>query len=128
MPFQLLDLFKLRFDFPDRFEVVLRDRRRRAAEQSIVRLDLEPQVISTVGHDDFPKHTPPISGAVGPARGHCERLLGAGAGRLAGRSGPLFNFRCRLLALIGKDREYALPFGFPRCLRRSTQLEGLFSQ
>ncbi|MBU6507761.1 MAG: hypothetical protein KGQ82_09700 [Alphaproteobacteria bacterium] len=127
MPFQLLDFFKLRFDFPDRFEVVLRDRRRRAAEQSIVRLDLEPQVVRTIGHDDFPKHPPPISGAGGPVRGPCERLRGAGAGHLASGS-TAFNFRCRLLALIGKDREYALPFGFPRCLRRSTQLEGLFSQ
>ncbi|MDE1969238.1 MAG: hypothetical protein KGI92_10050 [Alphaproteobacteria bacterium] len=72
MPFQLLDFFKLAFDFPDRFEVVLRDRRRRAAEQSIVRLDLEPQVVRTIGHDDFPKHPPPISGAGGPVRGHAS--------------------------------------------------------
>src|SRR6185437_12604948 len=58
VPFQLLDFFKLRFDFADRFEVVLRHRRGRAAEQSIVRLDLAPQVISTVGHDDVPRHAP----------------------------------------------------------------------
>ncbi|HKR20928.1 MAG TPA: hypothetical protein VJS41_12375 [Stellaceae bacterium] len=47
---------------------------------------------------------------------------------MAGRSGPLFDFHCRLLASLGKDREDALPFGFARRLRRSTQLKSLFPQ
>jgi len=38
----------------------------------------------------------------------------------------LFDFHCRLLAPIGEKREHALPFGFPRRLRRSTQLESSF--
>ncbi|MGH6973367.1 MAG: hypothetical protein ACRED6_01935 [Stellaceae bacterium] len=125
VPFQLLDFLEFRFDLANGFGVVLGDLSGRTAEQSIVSLDLEPQVISTLGHDAYPKHTPPTCGAIGPARGPCRRLLDVGA--LAGR-GALLDLHGRQLALRGKDREYALPFGIPRGLCRPTQLEGLFPQ
>ena len=40
VPFQLLDLFELRFDFSKRFSVMLSDGCRLAAEESFVCLDL----------------------------------------------------------------------------------------